>query len=426
MIFGKFSVKIISFLNDKKEEREMKKYFKFVLLLGISLIFLTGCVSDLAIPENDLNLLATEDSSTYENPVGGLGTGKGTLKIYLTDAPGDYKEVNINISKIEGHIAGDGEEGSWEVLKEWSGGLQVNLIELEDVSMLLASLELEPNKYTQIRIFLNGDASLVLEGEEGLDGLTEIVPLEIPSSANTGIKLNRTFEIVEGMITKLTIDFDAEKSVIKTGNGKYKMKPVISLSSETYSTGDVPGGVGLVSGSVSYYESGNLELVGIGGANIELTGGVYIFANTTTTSTEEPIGIFNLVDVPAGTYTLNVYTGGYDDYSESIVVVDGGNTIVDVVFLVEEPGVISGSVIDLNSTLAIFGATVSVTLSGGSTYIFNGSALTDEDGLFVVESLPVGVYNIMVSAEGYSNYTAGGIVVTTGVTNDLGEIELTP
>jgi len=30
--------------------------------------------------------------------------------------------VNINISKIEGHIAGDGEEGenkgSWEVLKE--------------------------------------------------------------------------------------------------------------------------------------------------------------------------------------------------------------------------------------------------------------------------------------------------------------------
>ena len=102
-------------------------------MLGISLIFLTGCINDLVVPENDLNLPATEGSSTYENPAGGSGTWKGTLKIYLTDAPGDYKEVNINISKIEGHIAGDGEEGenkgSWEVLKEWSGGKEVDLIE---------------------------------------------------------------------------------------------------------------------------------------------------------------------------------------------------------------------------------------------------------------------------------------------------------
>jgi hypothetical protein len=194
----------------------MEKYFKFLLLLGIILIFLTGCASNLVLPEE------------------GLGSGKGTLKIYLTDAPGDYKEVNIDISRIEGHIADNGGEGSWEVLKEWSGGLSVDLIKLEDVSLLLASLELEPNKYTQLRIFLNGDASLVLEGEDGPDGPTETVPLEIPSSANSGIKLSHPFEIVEGMITKLTIDFDAEKSVIKTGNGKYKMKPVISLSSETY------------------------------------------------------------------------------------------------------------------------------------------------------------------------------------------------
>ena len=210
----------------------MKKYFKLILLLGISLIFLTGCAIDLVVPENDVvNSSSTEGSSVDENPAGGLGTGKGTLKIYLTDAPGDYEEVNINISRIEGHIAGDGEEGedkgSWQLLKEWSGGMPVDLIKLEDVSILLASLELEPNKYTQLRIFLNGEASVVVEGEG------EPKTLEIPSSANTGIKLNRPFEIVEGMITKLTIDFDAEKSVIKTGNGKYKMKPVISLSSET-------------------------------------------------------------------------------------------------------------------------------------------------------------------------------------------------
>ena len=404
----------------------MKKYFKFVLLLGVSLIFLTGCVSDLVVPENDLNSPATEGSSTYENPAGGSGTGKGTLKIYLTDAPGDYKEVYINISKIEGHIASDGEEeeGHWKILKEWSAGLPVDLIELEDVSMLLASLELEPNKYTQLRIFLNGDASLVLEGEEGPDGPTVTVPLEIPSSANTGIKLNHPFEIVEGMITKLTIDFDAEKSVIKTGNGKYKMKPVISLSSETYSTGEVPGGVGSVSGTVSYYDSQILALTGIGGASIELSGGAYIFANTTTTSTEEPIGTFNLVDVPAGSYTLNIYADGYDDYSQNIEVIVDTDTVVDVVFLAEEPGGISGSVVDSGTTLAIEGATVSVELVS-VIYSFDSFTETDTKGNFSIEQLPVGNYNLTVSADGYSFYShAVEIAVTAGDTIEIGVIEL--
>jgi len=405
----------------------MKKYFKFVLLLGISLIFITGCISDLVVPENDLNSPATEGSSTNESPAGGLGTGKGTLKIYLTDAPGDYLEVNIIISKIEGHITGDGEEedkGSWEVLKEWSGGLQVDLIKLDDVSILLASLELEPNKYTQLRLFLMGgeeDAWVVLEGSEGP---TSIEFLEIPSSANTGIKLNRPFEIVAGSITKLIIDFDAEKSVVETGNGKYKLKPVIHVTSETYSEGEeLPEGSGSVSGSVSYYESGNLALVGIVGANIELSGGVYIFANTDTTLED---GSFSLDNVPAGSYILNVYTDDYGDYPEGIVVENGVDIEVNVVFLLEEPGAISGSVVDSLSGLPISEASVNVTLSGGSTYIFNSSTLTAVNADFTIGQLPVGFYTLTVSADYYSAYPhAVEIEVIEGETTDISEIGLT-
>jgi len=417
----------------------MKRYFKFVLLLGICFIFLTGCIVDLVVPENDINSPATEGSSADENPVEGLGTGKGTLKIYLTDAPGDYKEVNINISRIEGHIAGDEEEGedkgSWELLKDWKGGLPVDLIKLEDVSMLLALLELEPNKYTQLRLFLMGgeeDAWIVIEEPEESEEPTSTVPLEIPSVYQTGIKLNRPFEIAADMITKLTIDFDAEKSVIKTGNGKYKMKPVISVTSETYSEGEeIPEGSGLVSGSVSYYESGESALVGIGGANIELTGGVYIFANTTTTSEEpDPEGDFLLDNVPAGTYTLNVVAEDYDAYSESVVVTNGGNTVVDVVFLTEEPGGISGIVKEAGSVSTfINGATVTVTLSGGSTYSFDSFTETDTAGSFSIEQLPVGSYDLTVSAEGYVEYndlTPGGIGVTAGGIIDVGIIELEP
>jgi len=296
----------------------MKKYFKLVLLLGISLIFLTGCIVDLVVPENDSSSPTQEDGVIPE---------KGTLKIYLTDAPGNYLEVNIMISRIEGHIAGDGEEeedkGSWKDLKAWNGGLQVNLIELENVSMLLASLELEPNKYTQLRIFLKEEATLVIKGEE------EPVPLEIPSVYQTGIKLNRPFEIVAGSITKLTIDFDAKKSVIETGNGKYKMKPVISVSSETYSEEDI------------------------------------------------------------------------------------------------DTGTVSGIVLENSETKPpIIGATVSATLSG-SSYIFNSFAVTDVNGEFVFEQLPIGTYDLTASATNYDNNTEYGIIVTEGALNDIVEIELT-
>jgi hypothetical protein len=178
---------------------------------------------------------------------------------------------------------------------------------------------------------------------------------------------------------------------------------------------------------VSYYESdeGVLVLAGIGGANIELTGGAYIFGNTTITSTVSPIGEFSLENVPAGIYILNVNAEGYDDYSQSIEVIAEADTVVDVVLL---SGGISGIVKESESeSTFIAGATVTVTLSGGD--IFNSSTSTNESGEFVIEQLPVGSYDLTVSAGGYNEYTdvtPGGIAVTAGGIIDIGIIELEP
>ena len=407
----------------------MKKCLSFVLLVVVSLVFFAGCVTELVVPENGTDSPASEGSSAYENPAGGLSTGKGTLKLYLTDAPGDFLELNIVISRIEGHISvdGEGEEGYWEVLKEWPGGLEVDLLTLEDVSLLLGSMELTPNHYTQLRVFLKEEATLVLEGGTGPDS-EETVPLEIPSSATSGIKLNRPFDIVEGEVTELTLDFDAEKSVIKTGNGKYKMKPVITVLSENYLPNGLPGGVGTVSGNVSYYASTETELKGLGGANIELTGITYIFTKTTTSLAESlpevSEGDFELLDIPAGTYTLNVSAVGYSSYSEEIVVVADADTPVAVVLLSEEPGGILGSVVDSLTTSAIKGATISVVLDS-LIYSFNDFTETDDAGSFLIEQLPVGSYDVTVSAVGYDSDIAMGLVVATGTPYlDLGVIPL--
>lgn len=127
---------------------------------------------------------------------------------------------------MEAHIAGenDGAEGYWDVLMEWMIGAEstFDLIELKNESILLSEEELTPEKYTQIRLFVIYASVDIESGESG-------VPVEIPSVYQKGIKLIHPFEIIEGETTELTIDFDAEKSIIKTGNGSYKLKPVIKI-----------------------------------------------------------------------------------------------------------------------------------------------------------------------------------------------------
>lgn len=194
----------------------MKKYFVILFLLALA-IFISGCIGFLTT--------LGEDS---------IALGKGRLKIYLTDSsekykvndPETYSAVYITISRIEAHIAGDddGAEGYWDVLIEWMIDAEptFDLIELKDESILLSEEELAPEKYTQIRLFVIYASVDIESGESG-------VPVEIPSNLQTGLKLIHPFEIIAGETIELTIDFNAEKSIIKTGNGSYKLKPVIKV-----------------------------------------------------------------------------------------------------------------------------------------------------------------------------------------------------
>ena len=217
----------------------MKKNFIIILVLLFLTVFISGCI----------NILPTlEDDS--------IAPGKGRLKIYLADLSGDYKAndpetyiaINITISKIQVHLAGDGEEneGEWIWVVDEESDYEL-IEELTDKSILLSEVELEPGKYTQIRLFItkaNVWVEIASEGSEenmASDSVEEkdiIVEssefyeeynLEIPSNLQTGLKLIHPFEIIGNGETIITIDFDAEKSIVKTGNGSYKLKPVIKV-----------------------------------------------------------------------------------------------------------------------------------------------------------------------------------------------------
>ena len=311
----------------------MKKYFGVILVLVVTVIFLSGCFYDLVIPESDLYLEDTENGSSSPTQEDGVVPGKGTLKIYLTDALekndtyDTYDAIEISISRIEAHfveteveqpdaeVAGGSIKGNWQVIVDWSeeGGFEVDLIELEGKSIFLASELLPSGKYTQLRVFLVKDQGIIV-----VDG--EDYPLDIPSVGQTGIKLNHPFEIIPGQITKLTLDFDAKQSIIKTGNGDYKLKPVIGIISS--SQDEVVSYFGSITGKVYGLDELGVIAGVIGGVLVEIEGITLPYGETydpATTNTDSD-GIYDIYGIPIGVYKVTASAGGYIESFRNIII----------------------------------------------------------------------------------------------------------
>lgn len=145
------------------------------------------------------------------------------LDLYLTDAPGDYKEVWVDIQKVMVNTSGADSTGDsgWQEVPLLRPGLY-NLLEFRNgADTVLGGVDLPSGTISQIRLILGDDNYLVLE-----DGTEEA--LTTPSAQQSGVKLNIHAELKPGIPYALVLDFDAARSVVEAGNsGKYLLKPVI-------------------------------------------------------------------------------------------------------------------------------------------------------------------------------------------------------
>ncbi|HTN17853.1 MAG TPA: DUF4382 domain-containing protein [Chitinophagaceae bacterium] len=135
------------------------------------------------------------------------------VTVRLTDGPAAYEAVNIDVRQVEIQHETQGTI----ILTPVQAGVY-NLLDFRNgVDMLLCQADIPPGKISQIRLILGNNNSVKIKGVS--------YPLETPSAEQSGLKLNLQHELEANMAYTLWIDMDAAKSIVKTGSGKYQLKP---------------------------------------------------------------------------------------------------------------------------------------------------------------------------------------------------------
>jgi hypothetical protein len=143
----------------------------------------------------------------------------GDLIIKMTDAPGDYLQVNVDIRQVEVHYASG---HNWVTLHTQSGMYDLLTLQHNVTALLATGAHIPAGDVSQIRLILGGNNTVMLND-------STIHQLKIPSAEQSGVKINVHAIVPPGDPLIITLDFDADKSVNKEGNGDYIMKPVITV-----------------------------------------------------------------------------------------------------------------------------------------------------------------------------------------------------
>jgi hypothetical protein len=160
--------------------------------------------------------------------------GTGTLNVRLTDSPfSDAKAVLVTFSSVRAHRS----DSEWTTVPfaEVTTSRTCDLKKLQGPSDLLGTGPLPAGRYEQVRLVVQSAALYFDNPSAGPPCAASVptpagasAPLEIPSGE---VKLNRGFELKEGAAMNMLLDFDGDKSIHQTGNGRYMMSPVIAVVS---------------------------------------------------------------------------------------------------------------------------------------------------------------------------------------------------
>jgi Domain of unknown function (DUF4382) len=185
-------------------------------------------------------------------------SGTTQMNVKITDAPGDYDAIILNIKEInvitsEGSSILDVEAKPFDILKFRNGR-----------DTLIASQNISSGTLKEVRLVLESTGNKIV-----VDGVT--YDLTTPSGQSSGVKLKVQEDLLDGVAYTLVLDFDAAKSIVQTGNGKYILKPVIRAIPNAVS-GAIVGTVSPLLSAPKIYAINGVDTVG---TIIDATGKFY-------------------------------------------------------------------------------------------------------------------------------------------------------
>lgn len=203
------------------------------------------------------------------------------VNVKMTDAPGDYDEVNIEVLDVMIKSDASTDDSGWVSIGTAAPTIY-NLLDLTGgVNAVLADNAIVPSgKLGQIRLVLGDDNTVVVGGVT--------FPLNTPSAQQSGLKLlvNQTLE--PGFTYDFLLDFDVDKSIVVQagGSGNFNLNPVIRVSTVVNS--------GSIAGTVTTTPAGVQVLASVMVNDVAVSA----YANAE--------GKFQINGIPAGTYSVTL------------------------------------------------------------------------------------------------------------------------
>ena len=223
--------------------------------------------------------------------------GNATLEVRLTDAPGNYDAVYIDVEKVEVNVSSDtGTTGGWVTVPMLRPGVY-NLLDFRNgIDTVLASVNLAAGTISQMRMTLGDSNSVVVNGQS--------YSLKTPSAQQSGLKFNIHATLTSGILYRLWIDFNAGSSIVATGNGGFILKPVIRTYTEA------------MGGSIK-----GIVLPGVASPEVLAVQGT----DTLMALPDSATGAYLIAGVPAGSWTINYHAldSLYRDTSFTVSVTQG-------------------------------------------------------------------------------------------------------
>jgi hypothetical protein len=240
--------------------KNIKIYVLSFLVITFTSLFFTSCNND-----------GSDPSQT------------SVMKVRLADAPGDYKEVNLDVRDIMIKSNSNTDDQGWVSIGNLPAeGKIYNMLTLTGgVSALLADKVVPSGYLGQIRLLLGDKNTVVLK-----DGTS--YPLNTPSAQQSGLKLNVNQTLMAGATYDFLLDLDVAHSiVVQAGtSGNYNLHPVVKVSTSATS--------GVIKGTIANIAVAKQVLVSV------------VVGTETVSAYANAEGVFQLNGIPAGTYIVTL------------------------------------------------------------------------------------------------------------------------